>query len=140
MKKYCIIAALLLFAGHVMSQAIVREISDAEFRKLVWDYSKSPAAVKLNSKLPVLVDFYATWCGPCKQLAPSVDRLQRELVGKVIIYRVDVDKNRFLAEKMNIQAMPTLMYFNTKNQKAFTVGLLSYEELKSAAEQKLLLK
>lgn len=140
MKKYFVIAALLLFAGNVMSQAIVREISDAEFRKLVWDYTKSPSAVKLNSKLPVMVDFYATWCGPCKQLSPSIDRLQREYAGKLIVYRVDVDKDRSLSERMNIQAMPTLMYFNTKNQKTTTVGYMSYEELKGAAIQKLLLK
>lgn len=140
MKKSLMVAFLLLSTGWLMAQTVVRQISEAEFRQLIWDYTKYPAEVKLTSKLPVLVDFYATWCGPCKQLSPSIDRLQREFVGKVVVYRVDVDKDRALAEKMNIQAMPTLMYFNKKNQKSTTVGYISYEELKNSAVQKLLLK
>lgn len=123
----------------VAQTSTVKQISETEFRKLVWDYSKNPA-VKLQSRLPVIIDFFATWCRPCKELSPSIERLQKEYVGKLIIYRVDVDKDRALAEKMNIQAMPTLLFINTKNQKSETVGLISYDELKNAAIQKLQIK
>lgn len=134
------IALCFLIAPALVAQTpVVKQISESEFRKLVWDYSKSPA-VKLQSRLPVIIDFFATWCRPCKELSPSIDQLQKEYAGKIIIYRVDVDKDRALAEKMNIQAMPTLLFINTKNQKSETVGLISYDELKKAAIQKLQIK
>ncbi|MTK52619.1 thioredoxin family protein [Paludibacter sp.] len=135
-----IIALCFLVVPALVAQtSTVKQISDTEFRKLVWDYSKSPA-VKLQSHLPVIIDFFATWCRPCKELSPSIERLQKEYAGKLIIYRVDVDKDRALAEKMNIPAMPTLIFINTKNQKSETVGLISYDELKQAAIQKLQIK
>lgn len=124
----------VIVSGSLLSQ--VKQVSDSEFRKLVWNYAAS-SSVKLNSKIPVIIDFYATWCGPCKMLSPSLEKLQKEYAGKLIIYRVDVDKDRALAEKMGIQAMPTLFFFNIKNQKSETVGYMSYEELKKTAIQKL---
>ena len=141
MKKNFVILALIVVScnGLFAQSAVVRQISDAEFKKLVWDYAKS-STVKLQSHLPVIIDFYATWCGPCKQLSPSIVRLQKEYAGKLIVYRVDVDKDRALAERMNIQAMPTLFFFNMNNQKSETVGYLSYEELKNNAIQKLQIK
>jgi Thioredoxin domain-containing protein len=142
MRKHILTIITLCFLvvpALVAQTSTVKQISETEFRKLVWDYSKNPA-VKLQSRLPVIIDFFATWCRPCKELSPSIERLQKEYVGKLIIYRVDVDKDRALAEKMNIQAMPTLLFINTKNQKSETVGLISYDELKNAAIQKLQIK
>jgi thioredoxin-like negative regulator of GroEL len=73
-------------------------------------------------------------------LAPSIDKLLDEYKGKILIYRVDVDKDRALAEKMHIQAMPTLLFFDMKNTKSQSVGYMSYDELKREAIARLSLK
>lgn len=65
----------------------------------------------INGDKPVLVDFFATWCGPCRALSPTVEALGKELVGQVRVLKVDVDKNEALATQLRIQAVPTLVLF-----------------------------
>ncbi|NLK98073.1 MAG: thioredoxin [Epulopiscium sp.] len=65
----------------------------------------------LDSKELVLVDFFATWCGPCKMMAPVIDQLAEEMDGKAKIFKVDVDEARDLAAKYRIMSVPTLMFF-----------------------------
>ena len=65
----------------------------------------------INSDIPVLVDFYATWCGPCKAMGPVIEELGKELKGKVRVLKVDVDKNQAVASQYNVQAVPTLIIF-----------------------------
>jgi thioredoxin 1 len=63
----------------------------------------------LQSKTPVLIDFFATWCGPCKMMPPILDEVKHELKDDVRILKIDVDKNRELSTKWNIQSIPTLV-------------------------------
>jgi thioredoxin 1 len=65
----------------------------------------------INSETPVLVDFTATWCGPCKMMAPILQELKNDLGDKVKIIKIDIDKNRNIAEQMQVQSVPTLMVF-----------------------------
>ena len=65
----------------------------------------------LNSSQPVHVDFWATWCGPCRQIAPLIDELAVKYEGKVKVGKVDIDQNQDLAEKYGINAIPTLLLF-----------------------------
>lgn len=65
----------------------------------------------INSQQPVLVDFYATWCGPCKTLSPILEQLQTDYEGKIQILKIDVDENPDLASKYDIRSIPTLMTF-----------------------------
>lgn len=60
---------------------------------------------------PVLVDFFATWCGPCKVLSPTIEVLGKELAGQVRVLKIDVDKNEALARQLRIQSVPTLIIF-----------------------------
>ena len=65
----------------------------------------------INGDKPVLVDFYAAWCGPCKTMAPTIETLGSELDGRARVLKVDVDKNQAVASQYNVQAVPTLIIF-----------------------------
>lgn len=65
----------------------------------------------INGDKPVLIDFYATWCGPCKAMSPIVESIGKELQGQARVLKIDVDKNQALAAQYQIQAVPTFMIF-----------------------------
>ena len=90
-----------------------REVSDANFDKEV-----------LQSSEPVLVDFFAEWCGPCKAMAPALEQVASELAGKIKVAKLDVDQNPDVTQKYRIQAMPTLMIFKNGEVAAQRVGAL----------------
>jgi thioredoxin 1 len=83
----------------------------------------------LGSDLPVLVDFTATWCGPCKQLSPIVDQLATELEGKVKVGKLDVDDSPVTAGKYGVRGVPTVMVFNKGQRAAQHVGLTTKQKL-----------
>lgn len=95
------------------------EITAADFEKEV-----------IGSDIPVLVDFFADWCGPCKMMAPVLSEFENENAGRVRVCKVNIDKNEELALRFNIMSIPTLILF--KNGKAVkqSVGYISKEEVK----------
>ena len=89
----------------------------------------------IEAKKPVLVDFFASWCGPCQVMAPIVDELSDELKDKADIYKVDIKQNSALANEYSVMAIPTLLVFKDgKVTKQFN-GISSREELTEALEQ-----
>ena len=88
----------------------------------------------LGSKGLVLVDFFATWCGPCKMMAPTIDKLAKEYAGKVKIGKLDVDENPEFSGKYGIQSIPTLIFFKDGKQEQVMVGFQSEEALKHQIE------
>ncbi len=85
----------------------------------------------LQSQTPILVDFWAEWCGPCKMLAPVLDELAEEYNGKVRIGKVNIDDHQELATQFGIQSIPTLLLFNQGQVAEQVVGLRSKRELKA---------
>ena len=85
----------------------------------------------MNSGSPVLVDFWASWCGPCRMLAPSVARLAEEYEGKVKVGKINVDEEPSLAARFGVMSIPTLIVFENGEIKGQSIGLCSYEELEA---------
>ena len=81
----------------------------------------------LNSDIPVLVDFWAEWCGPCRMVGPTLEQLAQSLEGKVKVSKLNVDQNQEIAMKYNIQSIPSLVLFKNGNEVARIVGLSSKE-------------
>ena len=106
-----------------MAGANVLTLTDDNFQQQVLDNSG-----------PVLVDFWAEWCGPCRMLAPTIEKLATEYHGKVAIGKVDTDANRNTAMKFNISAIPTVILFNKGQIAKKFVGLQPEREFKAALD------
>ncbi len=85
----------------------------------------------LNSEKPVLVDFYADWCGPCNAMAPVIEELAKELEGKAKVGKINVDENSDIAVEYNVMSIPTLIIFKNGKEEKRLVGLRDKEELLS---------
>ncbi|MBS7233739.1 thioredoxin fold domain-containing protein [Flavobacterium psychroterrae] len=84
----------------------------------------------LNTDKKVLVDFYAEWCGPCKQMEPYILKMQKEMTDKVVVIRIDVDKNKTMATQLKIDQLPTLVLYENKAVQWKNTGLISEKDLK----------
>ncbi len=83
----------------------------------------------LNSDVPVLVDFWASWCNPCKMMGPVVEEVAKELEGKIKVFKLNVDDERDLAIKYNIMSIPAFLLFKNGKVEKQTIGMQSKEEL-----------
>lgn len=86
----------------------------------------SPANVR-----PCVIDFYATWCGPCKKLAPRIEKMEKKYGDKVLFEKIDVDKNPLLAKDYEIESIPTLIFMKPDGSYDRTVGVMSESELEA---------
>jgi len=105
------------------------EVTDANFQEEV-----------LNSSLPVLVDFWAEWCGPCKMIAPNVDQIAHQYEGKLRVGKMDVDTEPGVAERFGIQGIPTLILFKNGEPIQQIVGYRTKEQLDKAVTPHLQLQ
>ena len=96
----------------------ITHLSDAAFEQEV-----------LQSALPVLVDYWAEWCGPCKMIAPILDDISKEYAGRLKVAKLNIDDNQQTPPKYGIRGIPTLMIFKNGNVEATKVGALSKSQL-----------
>ena len=116
----------------------LEHLTRTTFKEKVADYEASPTEWKYEGDKPCIVDFYATWCGPCKTLAPILEELAKEYAGQIDIYKVDVDKEQELAAVFGIQSIPTLLFCPQKEAPQIARGLLPKADLKKTIDEVLL--
>jgi thioredoxin 1 len=90
----------------------------------------------INSEKPVLIDFFATWCGPCKTLAPILKQVKDNLGERITILKIDVDKNQQLASKYQVRGVPTMILFQNGKQLWRQSGVLSKDEIMKSIIEK----
>lgn len=112
-----------------MANENVKELTDTNFEAEV-----------IKSTTPVLVDFWADWCGPCKMLAPTIEKLANDYVGKVKVGKVDTDSNRDVSMKYGISAIPTVILFKNGQVAQKFVGLRGEKDFKEALDAAVELK
>ena len=101
-----------------MANDLIKHISDSSFEADV-----------LKADKPVLVDYWAEWCGPCKMIAPALDQVAQEYAGRLKVAKLNIDENQATPPKFGIRGIPTLMIFKNGNVEATKVGALSKSQL-----------
>lgn len=135
MRKSVLLAvcasALLACPLASLGQGVAR-LTTQEFRQKVYDY-RAGKQWSYKGKRPCVIDFYATWCGPCKQLSPRLERLSAEYAGRVDFYKVDVDREGDLAGLFGIHSVPSLLFVPVGGSRpSLAQGALPDETLREA--------
>ncbi len=95
-------------------------VSEADFDKVI-----------AGTQVPILVDFYADWCGPCKIIAPIVDEIANAHAGKIVVLKVDSDRNPYLSQRFDVRGIPTLLVFKNGKESGRQVGLAQRRQLEA---------
>jgi thioredoxin len=151
MKKIILVTALnllmisLITAGEPVVKAKesgktnVIYLTNDSFKKMVFDYEKNKEW-KYEGTKPAIIDFYADWCAPCRQLSPLVEQVAKEYSGKIIVYKVDTEKEKKLTQSLGISSLPTLLFIPAEGEPQAAVGALPKESLIKAVNEILLIK
>ena len=120
-------------------ESAVIMLTNDSFKKLVFNYEDNKEW-KYEGSMPAIIDFYADWCAPCRQLSPLVDELAKEYAGKIVVYKVDTEKERALSQSIGITGLPTLLFIPAEGQPRLSMGALPKENLVKAINEILLVK
>jgi thioredoxin len=98
-------------------------VIDAKYMKEhIYDFEKNPTEFVYKGDKPAIIDFYADWCGPCRQLAPKLERIVAESNGQILLYKVNVDKDEALAAHFGVKSIPMVLFVPTKGMPIQTLG------------------
>lgn len=115
---------------------VVRNIDAQYMREHIFDYKANPTQFVYKGKRPAIIDFYADWCGPCRQLSPRLEALAKKYAGKIDVYKVNVDNEAELASVFGVRSIPMLLFIGTDgSMPSVAQGALSSEQLESEAQQ-----
>ena len=115
----------------VTEKTNINVMSYDDFINNVWDLETNPNEFIFKGDKPCVIDFYATWCGPCKMVAPILEKLAQEYDGKVDFYKVDCDQEMKLARSLQIESIPTIFFMKNDAQPEKTVGAKDEEYYRS---------
>jgi thioredoxin 1 len=107
------------------------------FKKLIFNYDVNKAW-KYEGTLPAIIDFYADWCPPCRQLSPLVEEIAKEYHGRIVVYKVNTDKEKGLTQSLGITNLPTLLYIPANGKPQITLGAIPKETLVKTIDEILL--
>ena len=130
---------LLLMAGMAACgpEEKTQPLTYQGFIENIWDFETYPEDFVFKGSTPIIVDFYANWCGPCRKLLPLMEKMATEYDGKIAIYKVDVDKEKALANFFMVKGLPVFFIFSTdSNFKRYT-GTPTESEFRELIEQEL---
>jgi len=117
----------------------VIQLTTESFKQKVFNFEANKEW-KFEGNKPVVIDFYATWCGPCKQMAPIMDELANEFDGKVVFYKMDVDVEQLVAQTFGIQSIPAFLLVPASGQPQFLQGAMPKENFVKAINDVLKVK
>ena len=112
-------------------------LTTQDFKDKIFNYEKEKEW-NFKGELPVLIDFYADWCGPCKMVAPILEELSREYEGRLTIYKVDTEVEQELASVFGIRSIPTFLFIPTDGDPMMQPGALPKSAFKQVIEERLL--
>ena len=100
----------------------------ADFLEKIMDYETNPEVWKYKGELPAIIDFYADWCGPCKTTSPILEEIAKEYSGKILVYKIDTDKEKELASVFGIRSIPSFLYIPKEGKPTMTSGIARTKE------------
>ena len=107
------------------------KLTTADFKKKVFDFEANDAW-KFEGDLPVIVDFYADWCGPCKMVSPILDTISQEYEGKLHVYKVNTDEEQELSAAFGIQSIPSLLFIPKSGDPRMQLGAIPKAQILKA--------
>lgn len=116
------------------------ELTKADFLKKVMDYETNPNEWKYLGDKPAIIDFYASWCGPCKMVAPILEELAEEYDGQIYIYKVNTEEEQELAALFGIRSIPSILFIPMEGQPQMAMGAMPKSSFKEAIDSVLLKK
>lgn len=125
----CLFIGISAMAQQTTNVQIV-ELTTQSFKQKVWNYEKEKTFKRIG-QLPIILDFHATWCRPCKMLAPHLQAIQNKYIEKLIVYKIDVDKEPELAKLFKVEAMPTIIFIGSKTKYKSELGYKDYAEFET---------
>lgn len=120
------------------NELATKYLSTEDFKKNIMNYDEHPQEWVFESNRPAIIDFYATWCGPCKMTAPIIERLARKYKGQIDFYKVDIDQERELAQIFGIRSIPTFLFIPMKGQPTAQMGAMQLADFEEIIESELL--
>ena len=144
MKKTILLSMVILLTAFTAcaqdkkDESKVKQLTYREFLKKVWNFENNPNTFIYKGKLPAVIDFYADWCGPCRRVAPIMEKLAEEYEGQLVVYKINVDQEKELAEAFQVKSIPMVLFIPLEGKPMMQVGAMQEAEYKKVVEEQLI--